>query len=1096
MKKIILASLLLVAAVWSAQAQNRTVTGTVSSVEGGTLPGVNVVVEGSTSGTVTDIDGNYSISVDENTTLNFSFIGFTSQSVPVGTRSVLDIVMELDAQELEEVVVTALGIEKEAKTLTYARQAVETEDMKEARTSNFLQNLSGKVAGVQVSNSLTATGSNRVTIRGNASLLGDNTPLYIIDGVVMDKSVGDQQTGSWGGRDSYQPIDNGDAMANINPDDIESMEILKGGNATALYGSRASNGVILITTKKGKTRDGWGVSVNSNTMFTNVNQWPDYQYVYGSGENGGAVRGGANALDPETGLISTADMSPAYGSPLLGQFNVVNMNGEVTPYAPVFGNVKEMFQTGTTFTNSIAIDKAHDNGTFRLGYTNTTAEWMMADRDKLNRHNLTLRATQNLTDKVSVDATMMYIYDEVTNRIVENGSTQNPAQNYISLHPNFGKSTLLPYKDENGYENGSNAGLGTLRNPYWNINENTTSDLTNRVVSNAALSYKIIEGLTFRGRMSVDFRNRSGEKYDAPRGPQAPGDKDGRYSNYDANFTTFNMDAMMSYTKRINDWSVDVSAGTKRWEYMNSTRSAVNDQLIEIPGPKSISNNGNITTANETDYHQRLNSVFTTGTVGFRDMVYINGTWTREWSSTLSPKNNNYSYPSVGATFIFTELMGGGNNLLSFGKLRASYAITGAAAGAYNVYEAYNYIGNYNGSYPYLRTQANKANEFLKNEETSSMEFGLEMKLFNGRIDANVTYYDTESYDQIVPGNVSFTSGYSTAVMNAGLLTNKGWEVFVGANVLKMGDFSWDVDLNWSKNVNFVEDLDGVDPVTGAEFSFENFDLNRWANAFVRVIPGEKYGQIVGNDISRDEAGRPLIDDTGMPVFTDGQVIGDIQPDWMGSVRNSFKWKGIYLNFLIDIKAGGDLLSMTHGRSGQFGINATTLEGREEWLLSSRILGENNQERAGIGQQGTDYDRGDRKQGAYFDGVKYRNYDPTGTGQPVVGTTTGEANDIYVAPGAYGGNMWQHHWRSLFDASYVKLREVAVGYNLPNSLLSKTPFKTARVSVAGRNLWIIHQNTPRGIDPEANSTSGNGQGLEYGAFLPSRSVGFNINFTF
>ncbi|MFY0654957.1 MAG: SusC/RagA family TonB-linked outer membrane protein [Cyclobacteriaceae bacterium] len=1091
-KKYILTLLALIFLSVQAWAQDRSVSGKVKDSNGESLPGVNVLIKGTTTGVVTDIDGNYKISATDESIIAFSFVGYVAQDILVGAQSVIDVVLTEDNVQLETVVISAMGIERSEKSLSYARQAIDADDMKEARTSNFLQGLSGKAAGVQVTNSLTATGSNRVTIRGNASLLGNNNPLYVLDGVPLDQTAGDAQQGSWGGADNYQPVDYGDPMSNINPDDIESIEILKGGNATALYGSRASNGVILITTKKGNSKDGWGISINSNTMFQNVNQWPNYQYAYGSGNNGAAAPS-ADRIDPASGL-PVADVSYSYGSPLLGTYNVANANGVIGPYNPVFGNVKELFQTGTTLSNTISLNKAHDNGTFRFGYTSTQGEWMMDGQDKINRHNFSLRATQKLSKKLSADVSMFYTRENVDNRIVENGSTQNPAQNYINLHPNLGARNLIPWKTENGFELSSAAGDGLLRNPYWNIYENSNGDETDRVIANMQLSYEVYEDLTVTARVNNDIRNQTGFKYDAPRGPDVRGDKNGRYRAWDRRISNWNFDGLASYSKTFEEITVDATVGVKRWNFNSSNRQSINQELLEIPGVISIQNNAGQSEASEQDSKRVLNSVFGSANVGYKGIVFLNGTLTREWSSTLSLDNNNYSYPSVGGTFIFTEVIPE-NKILSFGKLRASYAITGNSANPYQVYPTYTYGGNYNGSAAFLRTNGQRNNLNLANEETSSIEFGIEAKFLGDRISANLTYYSTESYDQIVPGNVAAATGFNTVIANAGLLTNKGFELYIGAEVLQ-GPIKWDVDLNWSNNRNEVVHLDGVDAL-GNPFSFDNFSLNNWGGG-ARIVaqPGEPYGNITGIDIQRDSEGRPLINaDNGQPIESPNSILGNYQADWLGSVRNSVRWKGISFNFLIDIKAGGDLLSMTHGRSSQFGVNAYTLEGRDEFIMSSRVLGENQQERSGDGIEGTEYNRGDRVQGALFEGVLYEVFDAAGTGNGV-SVTSGKANDIYLDPNTWGFLAWRHHWRSVFDASYVKLREVTLGYNLPNSILDKTPIRTAKISIVGRNLATLLHHTPRGIDPEANSTSGNGQGLEYGAFLPSRSVGFNINLSF
>lgn len=1102
MKKAILSMLLAVFVSTLLFAQNQSiVTGRVFSAEDGEgLPGVTIIVDGTGKGTVTDIDGNYKLSVEEGSVISLSFIGYETQRITIGTETVIDVGLKLSSEELEEVVVTAMGISRSAKSLTYARQAVDTEDLTKARTSNFLQGLSGKAAGLQVTNSMSNTGSNRVVIRGNSSLLGNNNPIYVIDGVIMDATAGDQQSGSWGGNDTYYPVDYGDPLSNINPDDIENMEILKGGNATALYGSRASNGVILITTKKGNTKEGWGVSINSNTMFQSVMQWPDYQYAYGTGANGVISTNGANGFDDETGL-PIAVAGGAYGGPLLGAYNVIAPNGEIVPYSADPRNVRDMFQTGVTLTNSVAIDKASDGGTVRFGYTNTKGTWVMPGQDKISRHNFSLRATRKLSQKLNLDASLMYVNETVNNRVIENGGVQNPQHAVIFMAPDLGRADLVPWKTQEGYENIPAGPAGPFRNPYWNLYENDNSDKSDRVIGKWELTYEIIPGLKALARVGNDLRNSTGYTYFAPRGPNVRGDQDGRYSNYDRRQANWNYDGMLLYNKSLTNLGleIDATAGVRQNTRLNSDRQAVNDQLLPVPAVRSIANNAGNTIASEGDFETVLNSVYAYANVGYKGFAYLNATITREWSSTLSKANNDYYYPSVGGTLIFSEFIPE-NKILSFGKVRATYARTGSGANPYFVNSFYNYIGNYAGNAPYARLANRLNNPNLKNEETEDVEVGLEARLFNNRVNANITYYTRDSYDQIVNGDIPAATGFGTLVGNAGLIRNNGWEIFMSADVLNLNlankAFRWNVAANWSTNNNRVIHLKtGEVDAFGEDISYERFVLNSWNVATVQAIAGKQYGMIVGIGNATDSEGRPLIDETGQPVQDPTKIIGNNQPDWLAGITNSFSWNGISMSFLLDIRMGGELLAMTHGRSTQYGANVTSLEGRDDFLMSDRILGENGLERQGIGIEGTDYNRGDRAQGPIFEGVQYSEFDPANSGNGVF-VTSGRANDVYVSPNTYGFLHWTLHDRNIFDASYVKLRSVTIGYDIPRSITSKTPFQSVSVSIVGRNLWNIYQKTPPGIDPEANSTSGNGQGLEYASFLPSRSYGFNINLKF
>lgn len=1061
-----------------------TVTGTVASETGETLPGVTVLEKGTTNGTITDIDGNYAIQVSPDAVLTFNYIGFANQEVPVNNQSTVDVVMQMEDTQLEEVVVTALGVERSEKSLTYARQGVDTDDLKEARTSNFIQSLSGKAAGVQVQNAQTATGSNRVIIRGITSVNGDNAPLYVIDGVPLDKTVGDQaqRNGAWGNVNNYSPLDYGDPVSNLNPDDIENIEILKGPNASALYGSRAANGVILITTKRGSKKDGLGITVNSNFMFNEVNQWPDYQYLYGSGTLGNIISD--NNFDPQTGL-PRVNVPQAFGSPLLG-FDVIDFNGEVGPYLARPNNIRDLYRTGLTATNGIAFESGSDNYDLRVGYTNTNSRWMMDNLERVNRHNLSLRLGSNLSDKIRVESTLLYTKDEVKNRVVENGSALNPAQNYIYMHPNMYSGNLLPYKDANGRvlpQGGLAGGDGFITNPYWTLYENSNQDNTDRVIGNVALIVKPVEGLSVRLKANSDVRLIEGEAFQNSGNVTNP---DGRYQTINRSIQNWNFEVLNTYDRTWNDLSLVATLGGNQFVYDFSSRQAVVDRLF-IPDVKSLSNNDDIVSVTEADARRIINSVFGSSSLGYRGTFFLDLSLRRDWSSTLPAGENAYDYPSVGGSVIVTELLPQ-SDLISFGKLRASWAKVGSDAGFNQLLTPFFASSTpYNGTT--LLTLGNtRGNPTLTPEFTTSQEYGLETILFNNRIKANVTYYKSLSTNQIMVAEVPRPTGFVNAIVNAGEISNEGWEVYVNANVINR-PFNWDIDLNWSTNETFVESLaEGVPSLTLAVWAGQTVQ--------VRAEEGKPFGVIRGVGYARDpETNAILINEENGEHYPENNVeLGNFQPDWIGSIRNSFSYKGFNLNFLLDIKAGGDLWSGSANRQSQFGTSESTLFGRDDWMFSERILGENADERAGRGFYGNPYPDDDRPKGAIFDGEIAREVDPDGDGNGVL-VSTGIPNYIYISPNSYHFHF-DNIEEDVYDASYVKLREVVLGYTLPSKIVNATPFTSVRLSLVGRNLAILHQNTPQGIDPESGYSSGNGQGLEFGAFLPSRSYGFNLNLSF
>ena len=522
------------------------INGRVTDESGVGLPGANIVVKGTTIGSVTNSDGDYQINVTDASSdvLVVSFIGYSPIEIPVQNRTRIDVSLEASTAELEEVVVTALGLTREAKSLSYARQSVDPDELIEARTTNFITGLAGKAAGVQVTDGGTPTGSSRIVIRGTSSLTGNNQPLFVVDGIPLDNTRGDAGVSVW---NSGEDLDYGNPVSQLNPDDIADIEILKGPNASALYGSRAANGVILITTKSGITRDGIGVTINSNTMFVSNIQYPDYQYIYGEGTSQ-KMASKSNYLDSETGLPKMGSYYRANGAPMLGQ-KVMDYNGEIGDYLPRPDNIKELYTTGVNLTNSISIEKATDNTSVRLSYTNTHSTFTIKDWELTNRHNLSLKASSSLSDKLQVDANIMYAYTQVNNRLYQNGSARNPAYQYIYQLPNMYSGNLRPYKDENGI-----AGLyNKFHNPLWNIYENNNQDLSNRIIGSVGISYNITENLMLRGKAMGDINLINGSEFN---NYGASYDPDGYFKTFGRQTFNWNYEALLNYNKTFGEISV------------------------------------------------------------------------------------------------------------------------------------------------------------------------------------------------------------------------------------------------------------------------------------------------------------------------------------------------------------------------------------------------------------------------------------------------------------------------------------------------------------------------------------------------------------
>ena len=1058
--------------------QEKIITGQVIDDSGMPLTGVTILLKLTNKGAITDLDGQYVLSTGEivKGILEFSYLGYATKEIPFNSETnKVNATLSESQEELEEVVVTALGIKRDKKSLSYSTQGVNTEDMTEARSSNFLNALSGKAAGVQITNSSTPTGSTRVIIRGLTSITGNNQPLYILDGVPLDSSSGDAGVSVWNEGDD---IDLGSPISGINPDDIDSIQILKGANASALYGSRASNGVVIITTKKAKKGTSKiNVNVNSNMSVVSNREYPNYQYSYGAG-NGGRLVQNAGRLDATTGLPTVGSYNRAYGAPFLGQ-QVLDYNGTVGTYAPDINNVKDLYQTGVVNTNTFAISRATDKNTLRFSYGKTIGDHVIKRMEEINRDNIALRMSQDITDKLRANVSFIYTHQKVNNRMYQNGSNRNPANNYMYMLPNMSQSNLLPYKDENNeafqYE-------GDFNNPYWNIFENSNQDITNRVVTNITLNWEILKGLELKTRVNGALNDVDRQEFN---NKGASYDPNGLYREVTTSRQNWNYEAILNYTKKFNDFSLVSLIGANRFDVRTDGNRLTAISLFERD-IKSLSNGDEFVPEIFINNNKRINSVYGSVSLGYQKTYFLDVTSRNDWSSTLPAANNSYFYPSVGGTILFSEFIPR-NKILTFGKIRASYARVGNDTGFNQIRNSYVQGGNYNNT-DWVALERIRKNLELKPELTSSTEFGIEAKFFNNRISFDGTYYKSSTNNQIINVSTTPTSGFVGKFLNAGEIQNEGMELFLSAKLFDK-KFKWSTDINWSKNESFVASLfDGV----------ESRLIRSWFNVGVFAEVGEPFGNIRGNSQLVDpETGTPLVLANGRAAWESNQLLGNAQPDWIGSIRNSFSYKGFSLNFLVDVKMGGDLYSGTMAKTYNHGVHAGTLEGREEWLLSTLILGENNNERQGRGLFGNNYADSDRPKGRIYENSALGVQDEDGNWS-AERDANGEIiyTQRWLNPQVYGYDGLQDQRRFVYDASYVKLREVTLGYNIPHRLIKKIKIKNAKISVVGRNLWTIYRNTPQGIDPESGTTSGNGQGIEYGSFLPTRTLGVNVKLVF
>ena len=1101
--------------VSSLQAQNKVITGTVrSSVESeGPIAGASVIVKGTTTGINTGIDGKYSLSIPQNaTTLVFSFVGMQTQEVEISGRNIIDVVMEPGVLGLAEVVVTALGISREKKSLGYATQEVKGDIVSTVKTANFMNNLSGKISGVQIQRNQNMGGSTNVIVRGSKSLVNSNQVLYVVDGMPINNNIGKYtDVGVTPGQAAtVAGYDYGNAAADIDPESIESINVLKGSAATALYGSRASAGVIMITTKKGKIlQEGEkariGVSLSSGFTFSKIDKstFPTYQDQYGAGYGTGytdpfAYRTTSGSLttndpvnDPLVRWVQTtedASLGPRFdGEPVWGWYSVdpespwykqskpweFSKNGPITYY-----------ETPMVYTNTIAIDKATDFSSVRLSYTNYSSKGLLPN-SSLKKNNVLLNGQWNISKRLTVSGTANYIK--------QNGKGRNATGYNGNITTNFRQwqQTNLDFKDLKtaydltqrnltwNYNSALNFPIYT-NNPYWDAYRNYETDSRNRFIGNATVNYKIADWLDAYGRVSADSYYELQEERRAVGSVSmrfglnnVPDRVQSGYIRRDNTFSEYNFDLMLKFNKKLGQSiSLNGILGFNERRTNNTYfYNATNGGLI-IPGVYSLQNSRSpLPLPIEVNQRVGVRSLYASVSLGYKDFLYLDGTFRQDYASTLPVNNNKYRYPSVTGAFIFSNIVK--TDWMSFGKLRLNYAQVGNLAGFDQLSDIYLANSPMNGANNQL-TPAKK-NPDLKNERTNSIEAGLEMSFFKSRFGFDFAVYKTNSLDQIMPLTVSQTTGFQNLMINAGEIENKGIELTLNANPVSIGSFRWDINLNWSKNKNKVVSL--YPGVTNLRLNSVNLQNGVTVNAEV----GKPYGVIKGKDYTYDANGNKIIDaETGRPILTSSAAIpiGNFTPDYTAGVSNSFSYKNLSLSFLIDVQKGGDIYSLDMDYGLSSGIYPET--------VFTNDLG--NPVRDPIVWVNED----DHSQG----------YAPTSGGYIIEGVNV--SGDGLSTPNitrvdatntdAWGTNIHPHS-AAIYDAGFVKLREVVFTYNLPSKFLNTTFIKGVSLSAIGSNLWIIHKNLPY-ADPESGMTAGNIQGYSTGSLPTTRDFTFNLKINF
>lgn len=1078
-------SLILILMLFSAsvmQAQNRTVKGTVSDAQGEPIIGANVVIVGGTKGVITDLDGKYSIQVPENgAVLKFSYIGFKTKSFNVVKgKNVLNVTLEEDAVMLEQTVVTAMDLRRDEKSLSTAFQKMDVESMTENRDAGFVNMLAGKVAGLQViSNG--AAGSATVRIRGANSISGNNQPLYVIDGVPIINDV----TGG--------EIDYGNPANSINPDDIENIVVLKGANASALYGSDAANGAILITAKKAGQRSGLGVTYSTNVQFTEFSQYPIYQNIYGGGHINRFENNKANSFNGDVKVpydpnmpygiqrMGGYDNSRSWGMPMLG-FQVVGRNGELKSYVPTPANTTSMYQTAYSWTNSVSIERATEHVSTRIGFTNLRSDDVLEGLNNLTRNAFNVRSNVKLTKSLDVDLNGRYTHENVKNRSYRNNSDRNPIYTLMDMPRDLSIQEMYPWKDENGKPTALQ-----FKSPVWMLNELSNQDKKEWLLADVTVNYKITKDLKLRLKAALDLNMKEGYEF---RNMYTPGDADGFYKEFTEKSRNYTYEAMLSYNKTWKDFNISASVGANSQDFLFKKQNSEIGTLATSDFI-SLTNNG-ATVKSWPEYNaKKKQAVYGTASIGYKDFIYVDVTGRNDWSSALPSDNRSYFYSSYGVSFVLTELVKSiPKDWLSYAKIRGSYAKVGNDTGFDQLLNGFSYNTSYLGDMAWFESENKRKTNSLKPESTTSFETGLDLRFLKDRASLSFTYYNKNTKNQILTSTINGVSGYGEALFNAGEVKNWGYEVTLGVVPFRNKDWEWKVDINWAKNNSEVVSLaNGMDYMT----------LTTVQNSVeLRIVKGEPLVSLYCREPWKtNDEGQVLVGANGRPLSGEAKFLASVEPKWTGSIRTSLRWKDLTFSAMLDIRMGGHVWSETAFQSSRNAQSIMSLGGRTEHLFSDLILNEGDQTGyLGIldpkyvpNGKNNIYMDASRPKGMNIPGAVYDSSVPGLAGQPCQAWI--KPIDYWTNDSGKNGELY------LYDASYVKLKEISLGYNIPKNWLRKIGFiQSMRVSAVGRNVAILHQKTPKGIDPEATSSMGIQQGLERGFNLPTSSYGFDFKITF
>lgn len=1057
------------------------IKGTITDENGNPVSGATVQVKGGSQSAITDASGNFTIDAASNATLLISSVGFSNREISIAGKTVVDVTLQTDQKNLSEVVVTALGISREKKSLGYTTQKIDGEQLNDAPASNFVNNISGKVAGVQISGSGSVGSSSRIVIRGDNKLgINANQPLWVVDGV----PIGNDPTQNTNGADY------GNSSAEINPADIESMNVLKGPAAAALYGSRASNGAIIITTKKGSAKKGMDVSVNSYYYSEEVANLPKFQNKFGQGRDGlyegsnfGASwsiypNGVRDGYDESWGpRLDNGTLEKQFNSPTTNGFRggdvALNNRGDVieTPWISQPNNIKDFFDKGHKYYNNVAVSGGNDKGNYRVSLTSLNEKGVVPNNN-LDRYQLNFSGSYKLTSKLTSSINFNYMKQTSTNR-PDNGYGRNTVMYFFTW--------MTRQVDINSLRNYWQPGLEGTRqfqynygenhnNPYFLMYENTKGQDKDRLFGNISFDYAFTDRLKLKLRTANDFF------YDFRPVRTAISTVDqplGGYQEITLRNEERNTDLLLTYNGEAadGDFGYVLSAGANRLDGNGRNIGSSNNGLL-VPGIYNLSNTSQLLTTWNGSYKRRTNSVYAMANFNYKGLVYLDLTARNDWSSTLPSNSNSYFYPSVGLNTNMKEIL----NLPSFvsqAQLRFTWARVGSDADPYQLLNTYNYGSPWGNNYS-LIGNGTLANANLKPVLTSTYEVGTSLGFFNNRLGVDVTYYDIRSINQVAFLPMPQSSGQGSRIINVGEIKNTGVEVMLSATPISTSTgFKWNFSINWSRNVGKILELDPeVDKIVQAAPG---------ENASIQARVGERMGAIWGPGYRRvtegPMKGEIIIGSNGRAlVTTEDMHLGNMNPDWLGGFYNQLTFKNFHVNFLFSGQFGGKFVSRFYNKAAGAGQLEESLWGR-----------------------------GDRAPGEEYTGLYYAKGAaamPDGTYQP---NSTGDAGKLDA--GVYGtdvrslvkGQMDHISEAQLFSSTYFKLRELSVGYSLPKKILGASFVKNAKISLTGRNLLLFRPSSNKHFDPEFSvATGGSGltPGFENMSIPGTREIGVSVNLNF